>query len=176
MFNRRRALFQTSEFLKLNPSKECVFICTGHGKFIARKDLVNCQLILVRFQSIERTFCIMSLDKISCGKLLIRKLISFHFFDAESQICFQSPYLPESSGKYFFPIITTCLKITIHFQLLARPRLHQPCQTFHPSMNKNCRLPPIIGTRFLFLEKVVSVQSTRGRRITFKLPLNGWRM
>jgi hypothetical protein len=37
-------------------------------------------------------------------------------------------------------------------------------------------LPPIIGTRFLFLEKVVSVQSTRGRRITFKLPLNGWRM
>ena len=86
LFNRKRTLFRTSEFLKLNPSKECVFICTGHGKFIARKDLVNCQLILVRFQSIERTFCIMSLDKISCGKLLIRKLISFYFFDTESQL------------------------------------------------------------------------------------------
>nr|CAH0113703.1 unnamed protein product [Daphnia galeata] len=58
----------------------------------------------------------------------------------------------------------------------ARPRLHQPCQTFHPSMIKNCRLPPIIGTRFLFLEKGVSVQSTRGRGKTLKLPLNGWRI
>jgi iron uptake system EfeUOB component EfeO/EfeM len=51
---------------------------------LQEKISVNRQLILVRFQSIES--CFMSLDKISCGKLLIRKLISFHFFDAESQL------------------------------------------------------------------------------------------
>jgi hypothetical protein len=51
---------------------------------LQEKISVNRQLILVRFHSIES--CFMSLDKISCGKLLIRKLISFYFFDTESQL------------------------------------------------------------------------------------------
>jgi hypothetical protein len=51
---------------------------------LQEKISVNCQSILERFQSIES--CFMSLDKISCGKLLIRKLISFYFFDTESQL------------------------------------------------------------------------------------------
>ncbi len=51
---------------------------------LKEKISVNCQSILERFQSIES--CIMSLEKISCGKFLIRKLIYFYFFDAESQL------------------------------------------------------------------------------------------
>ena len=51
---------------------------------LQEKISVNCRSILDRFQSIES--CICSLDKISCDKLLIRKLISFNFFDAESQL------------------------------------------------------------------------------------------
>ena len=51
---------------------------------LQEKISVNCRSILDRFQSIES--CIWSLDKISCDKLLIRKLISFNFFDAESQL------------------------------------------------------------------------------------------